>query len=192
MAFNGTSDRAIVFRAWKRFTTKLIRLSKRSKRELIPEVIAAIRASQTATDAFDHAVADYIGLDRTAYRCLDILDQEGPMAAGRLAERAQLSPGAMTALLDRLEKRGFARRTRDTEDRRRVLVEVTPELRQMAAELYGTPDEGAHALAAYTNEQLEFLIGFLRGNVAYQEERMRRLEDLKAREAREARAAGTA
>jgi DNA-binding MarR family transcriptional regulator len=162
-------------------------LSKPSKAELIPEVIAAIRASQTATDAFDHAVADYVGLDRTAYRCLDILDQEGPMTAGRLAERAPLSPGAMTALLDRLEKRGLARRTRDTKDRRRVLVEVTPQLRQMAAQLYGTPDEGADALAAYTNEQLEFLIGFLRGNVAYQEERMRRLEALKAREASEAR-----
>ncbi len=167
-------------------------MSKLLRNELIREFIAAIRASQTATDMFDHSVADYVGLDRTAYRCLDILDQEGPMTAGRLAERARLSPGAMTALLDRLEKRGFARRTRDTKDRRRVLVEVTPELRQMAAQLYGTPDEGAHALAAYTNEQLEFLISFLRGNTAYQEERMRRLQDLKGRDASEARTAGTA
>jgi DNA-binding MarR family transcriptional regulator len=157
-------------------------LSKHSKAELIRQLISAIRASQTATDAFDHAVADYVGLDRTAYRCLDILDQEGPMTAGRLAERARLSPGAMTALLDRLEKRGFARRTRDTQDRRRVLVDVTPQLRQMAAELYGTPDEGADALGAYTIEQLELLIDFLRGNVAYQEERMRRLEALKVEE----------
>jgi DNA-binding MarR family transcriptional regulator len=167
-------------------------LSKHSKRELVPEVIAAIRASQTATDAFDHAVADYVGLDRAAFRCLDILDQEGPMTAGRLAERARLSPGAMTALLDRLERRGLARRTRDTKDRRRVLVEVTPELRQMAAQVYGTPDEGANALAAYTTEQLEFLLGFLRGNVAYQEERMRRLEALKAREESKGRARGRA
>ncbi len=163
-------------------------MSKLSRDELIREFIAAIRASQTATDMFDHSVADYVGLDRTAYRCLDILDQEGPMTAGRLAERARLSPGAMTALLDRLEKRGFARRTRDTKDRRRVLVEVTPELRQMAAQLYGSPEEGAGALASYTNEQLEFLISFLRGNAAYQEERMRRLEDLKAREASDTRA----
>jgi DNA-binding MarR family transcriptional regulator len=163
-------------------------LSKRSKRELIEEVIAAIRASQTATDAFDHAVADYVGLDRAAYRCLDILDQEGPMTAGRLAQRARLSPGAMTALLDRLEKRGLARRTRDTKDRRRVLVEVTPELRRMAAQIYGTSAEGADALTAYTNEELEFLLRFLRGNAAYQEERMRRLDALKAREADELRA----
>ncbi len=52
----------------------------------------------------------------------------------------------------------------------------------MAAQLYGTPDEGTNALAAYTGEQLELLIGFLRGNVAYPEERMRRLKALKARE----------
>ena len=165
-------------------------MSKRSKEELISEVIAAIRASQTASDAFDHAVADYVGLDRTAYRCLDILDQEGPMTAGRLAERARLSPGAMTALLDRLERRGLARRTRDTKDRRRVLVEVTPELRRMAAQVYGTPDEGANALAAYTGEQLELILGFLRGSVAYQEERMRRLEALRAQEEGKGRARG--
>src|SRR6266508_3672435 len=162
-------------------------MSKYLRGELIQEFIAAIRASQTATEMLDHSVADYLGLDRTAYRCLDILDQEGPMTAGRLAERARISRGAMTALLDRLERKGLARRTRDTEDRRRVLVEVTPELRQRAEQLYGTPDEGADELAAYTDEQLEFLVAFLRGSVAYQEERMRRLEAVKAREAAEGR-----
>jgi DNA-binding MarR family transcriptional regulator len=156
-------------------------LSNYSRDELLHEFIDVIRESQTATDMLDHAIADFVGLDRTAYRSLDILDREGPMTAGRLAERARLSPGAMTALLDRLEEKGFARRTRDTEDRRRVLVEVTPELRKRAAQLYGTPQEGADALEAYTDEQLEFLIDFLRGNIAYHEERMRRLEDLKAR-----------
>ena len=146
------------------------------------EFIAAVRASQTATELLDSTVAEHLGIDRSAYRALDILDQEGPMTAGRLAERARLSPGATTALLDRLEEKGLARRTRDTEDRRRVLVEVTPELRRGAEELYGSPDEGTQALAAYSDEQLEFLIGFLRGSVAYQEERMRRLEELKARD----------
>ena len=143
------------------------------------EFIAAVRASQTATELLDSTVAEYLGLDRSAYRALDILDQQGPMTAGQLAERARLSPGATTALLDRLEEKGLARRTRDTEDRRRVLVEVTPELRRGAEQLYGTPDEGAQELDAYSDEQLEFLIGFLRGSVAFQEERMRRLETLK-------------
>jgi DNA-binding MarR family transcriptional regulator len=149
---------------------------------LISDFIAAIRASQTATEMLDHSVAEYLGIDPTAYRCLDILDQEGPMTAGRLAERARISPGATTALLDRLERKGLARRTRDTEDRRRVLVEVTPELRQRAAELYGTPEDAAGELAGYTDEQLQFLTDFMRGSVAFQEERMRRLEELKARD----------
>jgi hypothetical protein len=78
---------------------------------------------------------------------------------------------------------GFGRRTRDTHDRRRFLVEVTPEVRRGAVERYGALDEGTEALASYTDEQLEFLIGFLRGSVAYQEERMRRLDELKARRA---------
>jgi DNA-binding MarR family transcriptional regulator len=158
-------------------------LSKLSREELIREFIAAVRASQTASQTLDHALAEYMGVDPTAFRCLDILDQEGPMTAGRLAERARLSPGATTALLDRLEARGFARRTRDTADRRRVLVEVAPELRERALELYGTPEQGADELAIYSDEQLEFLIEFLRGSVAYQDERLRRLETLKARDA---------
>ena len=155
-------------------------MSKLSRDELVGAFIAAVRASQTATELLDSAVADYLGLDRSAYRALDILDQEGPMTAGRLAERARLSPAATTALLDRLEDKGLARRTRDTEDRRRVLVEVTPELHRGAEALYGTFEDGMRALDAYSDEQLEFLIAFLHGSVAFQEERMRRLELLKA------------
>jgi DNA-binding MarR family transcriptional regulator len=160
-------------------------LSKISRSELIQEFIAAVRASQTASQTLDHAIAEYLGIDDTAFRCLDIVDQEGPMTAGRLAERARLSPGAMTALLDRLEAKGYARRTRDTDDRRRVLVDLAPELRERAEELYGTPEEGAQELSAYSDEELEFLIRFLHGSVGYQQERMRRLEALKGSTAAE-------
>ena len=138
-----------------------------------------MRASQTATEMLDSAIAEFLEIDRSAYRALDILDQEGPMTAGRLAERARLSPAAVTALVDRLEERGLARRTRDTEDRRRVLVEVTDEARRGAEELFGPLEESAQALAGYSDAQLHLLIGFLRGSVAYQEERMRRLEEIK-------------
>jgi DNA-binding MarR family transcriptional regulator len=86
------------------------------------------------------------------------------------------------------EKGGSARRTRDTEDRRRVLVEVAPEVRERAVELYGRPEEGARALARYTDEQLQFLIESLRGSVGYQEERLRRLEALKASDAADSQA----
>ncbi len=55
----------------------------------------------------------------------------------------------------------------------------------MGEQLHGPPADAFEALAAYTDEQLEFLTDFLRGNVAYQEERMRRLEAIKARDAAE-------
>jgi DNA-binding MarR family transcriptional regulator len=155
-------------------------LSKLSRDELILEFIAAIRASQTATQTLDAAVAEYMGLHGTDYRGIDLLDQEGPMTAGRLADRVRLSPGATTAMIDRLEQKGLVRRTHDPEDRRRVLVEVTPVVREKGAELYGSPESGEGELAGYTNDQLRFLIEFLKRSVEFQEERLRRLEEMKA------------
>ena len=67
-----------------------------------------------------------LGLNPTDVRCVDLLDQHGTMTAGALAELAGLSTGAVTFLLDRLERAGFVRRVRDLEDRRRVLVELVP------------------------------------------------------------------
>ena len=49
-----------------------------------------------------------------------------------LAAEAGLTTGAVTAVIDRLERAGYARRVRDDEDRRRVKVEVTPKLEQLA------------------------------------------------------------
>ncbi len=67
-------------------------MSKRSRNELIHAFIAAIRASQTATEMLDAAVADYFGIHGTDYRCLDILDQEGPMTAGHLPSGRASAP----------------------------------------------------------------------------------------------------
>jgi DNA-binding MarR family transcriptional regulator len=129
----------------------------------------------------DEAVADYLGIHRTDARCLDILDREGPLTAGRLAERARISPGAMTSLLDRLERKGLARRKRDTADRRRVLVEVTPKLTSLAQELYGTHEEAGRRLEVFSDEQLELLVRFLHGSIAWQEGRLERLAELRSR-----------
>ena len=81
-------------------------------------------ARRNATDRYDQAVADAIGINRTDMRCLDVIQREGPVPAGRLADETGLTTGAITTVLDRLERAGFARRTRDPADRRRVLVEL--------------------------------------------------------------------
>ena len=56
------------------------------KRQVFEELLDEVRRSQNATDRYDQAVADAIGLNRTDMRCLDIIDREEPVTAGRLAE----------------------------------------------------------------------------------------------------------
>jgi|SoiMethySBSTD1v2_1073268.scaffolds.fasta_scaffold3012613_2 DNA-binding MarR family transcriptional regulator len=97
----------------------------------------AVRAYQTAVDNFDQAMADHIGLNRTDARCADLIDQAGGMTAGELARAAGLTTGAVTAVVDRLEKAGIAQRVPDPSDRRRVRIEATPKLWEVSEPLLG-------------------------------------------------------
>ncbi len=83
-----------------------------------------------AASDFDERLAKKLKLSRTDMRCLDLIGRLGPLTAGRLAEESGLTTGAVTFVLDRLERSGMVRRRRDTEDRRRVWVEIVPEARQ--------------------------------------------------------------
>src|SRR3954465_11606435 len=84
----------------------------RRKQDVFEELLLEVRRSQNATDRFDQAVADAIGVNRTDMRCLDIVEMEGSVTAGRLAQLSGLTTGAITTVIDRLEHRGLARRVR--------------------------------------------------------------------------------
>ena len=72
---------------------------------------------------YQEAVARQVGLNGTDLQALGVLVGEGPTSPGRLAQRTGISAGgAITQLIDRLERAGYARRERDATDRRRVLV----------------------------------------------------------------------
>jgi DNA-binding MarR family transcriptional regulator len=142
----------------------------RDKRETFTELIDEIRRSQAATDRFDEAVADALGVNRTDMRCLDTLDREGPVSAGRLAEATGLTSGAITTALDRLERAGYARRVGDPADRRRVLVELTPEARERTYAFYESHSTlGERLFHRYTREQLELLLEFVRAGREFNE-----------------------
>jgi DNA-binding MarR family transcriptional regulator len=111
-------------------------VSKR-REQLISEVREAFRLNGQAGDAMDQAVTEFLGIHRTDTRLLDVLQMAGRMSAGQLAKAGHLSPGAVTAALDRLERAGYVRRLRDGNDRRRVLVEVTDRLQELTGQLYG-------------------------------------------------------
>ena len=72
-------------------------------------------------------IAEQMGLSATDHKALDLAARaEGSLTAGRIAQLTGLSTGAVTGVIDRLERAGFVRRVRDIEDRRKVLIEIVP------------------------------------------------------------------
>lgn len=112
----------------------------------------------TATVMFRQAVASRLGLSATDHKCLDVLAAAGAVSAGRLAQLTGLSTGAITGIIDRLERAGFARRKPDPDDRRRIIVHpdlqaielgISPLFRSLAgamAELNLSYDDSQRAL----------------------------------------------
>lgn len=144
------------------------------------EVGLEVRRHQNAQDAFDDAACAFLGINRTDGRCLDIVDQHGQLTAGALARESGLSTGAVTTLLDRLERAGYVRRVRDTGDRRRVLVELTDRARARAWEVWGPmAEEAGSYLSTRGVDQLRFIRDFLidaRAILDRHRERVRSLE----------------
>jgi DNA-binding MarR family transcriptional regulator len=151
-------------------------MTRKTKGELIVELLAAVRANQNATDQMDDAAARGFGVNRTDARCLDIVEQFGPITAGRLAESAGLTTGSVTAVIDRLVAKGYLRRVADPGDRRRVMVELTDELEELAGRFYGPLAMQAFPfLSGYTNSELELIADFLRTSTEIVETRAREI-----------------
>jgi DNA-binding MarR family transcriptional regulator len=147
------------------------------KRRVFAELIDEIRRSQSATDRFDSAVADALGLNRTDMRCVDSLERAGPLTAGQLAEITGLTSGAMTTALDRLERAGFVRRVRDERDRRRVLVELTDTAHATAGQFYaGHARMSERLFHEHTTEELELILAVTRRGRSFNEERAGEVE----------------
>lgn len=143
------------------------------------ELANEIRASQNRTDRFDGAVCELLGINRSDNTALDVLERAGRMTAGELARELGLTTGAVTALIDRLEKAGYLRRVADPTDRRRVLVELTPLTHGVTGLIYGPIARGYQQLARrYSLEDLELILDFMRSGNALDEQRRAMLESV--------------
>ena len=127
------------------------------------------------------AAAAYLGINRTDARAVDVIDQHGRIAAGDLAGELRLSAGAVTTIVDRLERAGYARRVPDPDDRRRVLIETTPVVAEKSALIYGAPEENFAAVApGYTDEEADVLLRFQQMSQRWLEDRLERVAALTA------------
>ena len=91
--------------------------------QLLDSLEEKSRELSTRTVIFHHLIGERLGLNPTDHKCLDIIIRSGtPMTASQLAEETGLSTGAITGVVDRLEKAGYVRRKRDQDDRRVVFI----------------------------------------------------------------------
>jgi DNA-binding MarR family transcriptional regulator len=106
-----------------------------------------------------------------------VLEREGPVTAGRLAEATGLTTGAITTAVDRLERAGIARRRHDQGDRRRVLVELTPSARKHAGAFYsGHVEQSERLYRRYSEQELRLLRDFVRESREFNERQADALE----------------
>ena len=154
-------------------------MSSGSRDAILAELGREVRGWQVDQEMFDSAVATLAGLNRTDWRCLDILFTRGAMTAGQLASVAHLTTGAVTGILDHLEAAGMVRRVRDTVDRRRVIIEMVPGFERRAMEVYGPfVAEGDAFLASFGDDELVAVTRFVRGSRELLQRHTKRIRDL--------------
>ncbi|HVX02246.1 MAG TPA: MarR family transcriptional regulator [Nitrososphaera sp.] len=128
---------------------------------IIKAINLKFREMSTETIMLHQAIADALGLHITDHKCLDYIYRFGAMPAGRLAELTGLTTGAVTGIIDRLERAGYVRRTSDPKDRRKTIVEPTKnkELERKLEGVFGSLGERMNRLlSSYTDKELRFLL----------------------------------
>jgi DNA-binding MarR family transcriptional regulator len=135
-------------------------------------LIAALRDASGKSVLLSQAIADRVGMNPTDLESLDLLIRGGPMTAGQLAERTGLTTGAVTGLIDRLERHGYARRERHPTDRRSVLVRpLTGEVERDLSPAYAAIDRTMQELLTrYSDEELAVILDFMTRSVAATDE----------------------
>src|SRR5829696_4268599 len=146
--------------------------------ETIQAIIQKHREMSTETIVFHQNVADVLGLHITDHKCLDLIRQYGAMPAGRLAELTGLTTGAITGIIDRLEKAGYVRRANDPKDRRRTIVEPTQNKkweRKIEAIFIPFHERMHKLLSSYSDSELAFLLDVLTKSIELTREESKKL-----------------
>jgi DNA-binding MarR family transcriptional regulator len=108
------------------------------------------------------AIAAKLGLNLTDFKCLGLLHRSGPMTPTQWGEALGLTQASMTAVVDRLEKARYARRKRDSGDRRSVRVHATPGSETRVSRLYRSLRIASQRLMTqYSEEELALISAFL-------------------------------
>lgn len=122
----------------------------------------AFRELSTVTVFFHSAIAARLGLTLTEHKAFEIIARKGRVTAGELSELTGLTTGAITGIVDRLEKAGFVRRGKDPNDRRRVIIRPHPDGGDQFEPLFESLEREISKLhTRYTDHELAVILGYL-------------------------------
>ncbi len=153
------------------------------RREALIEQLQFLgQMASTETALFHQMAAARYGLGITDMKTISILQQEGSMTAGQIAKRLSLTTGAVTNVIDRLERRNLVRREPDAYDRRKVIVVAN----QQQIETVGDPYRSIGAtfeklLRTYSTEELAFLARYSQAAIELTKQEIARLNTNEAR-----------
>lgn len=119
------------------------------------------RNSDTAV-LFNQAIAARCGIHPTDLKVLSLLSRDGALSAGRIAELTGLTTGAVTFMIDRLEKVGYAHRVRHPKDRRSVLIELNRESIGDISKHFAQMDQAVEQVVEhYSDTELTVILDFM-------------------------------
>jgi len=134
------------------------------RRDLLDKLWDLGRTMSTQTVFLHQALAQSVGLNATDTKCIDLILRapDAAVTAGWLSDMTGLTTGAITHILDRLERQDFVKRVRDTEDRRKVLVRVRMESLQPLIPKYEAMGKEFLRLAEqYSDKELALICDYL-------------------------------
>ena len=149
---------------------------------LIEQLLMLGQMLSTETALFHQMAAAKYDLGITDMKMLSILQLEGSMTAGQIAKRLSLTTGAVTNLIDRLERRELVKREPDAHDRRKVIVVANQQQLETVGDPYRSMGETFEALLrTYSTQELEFLARYQQTSVELTKQEIAKLSNKTAR-----------
>jgi len=125
---------------------------------------AVMNTMRTADVLFDRIgrLLRPLGVSAAGGLVLGLLRDLGRLSPSELGERLIVTRATVTGLLDSLERRGLVRRTANPSDRRSILVEITPEGRDILQQVRTLIHRSEKAwMSALSDDELRTYIGLL-------------------------------
>lgn len=134
----------------------------------------------TAVIAFHEAGARRLGMTAAERKCAGMIAEHGGATPKELAEATGLSTGAITGIVDRLERAGYARREPNPADRRSVIVRPrnTERLARESLPIFASLTEAMNRLnEQYSDEERELILRHLEDTILVLREQTGRVQE---------------